>query len=81
MEFQWFIFKKTIVSKVSEGFHRFPRGGGGLNLFSGVGVKMLISIETYRTYDFLGGSRPYLSSGSAHALIFLEFIAPFYYIE
>ena len=38
-------------SKVSKGFHRFPRG---VELFSGVGVKMLISIETYRTYDFPG---------------------------
>ena len=33
----------------SEGFHRLP---WGLNFFSGVGVKMLISIETYRTCDF-----------------------------
>ena len=44
---------------VSEGSHRFPRRVG---LFSGVGVKMLISIEinyiTYRTYDFPGEGCP-----------------------
>ena len=39
-------------------------------------VKMLISIEIYRTYDFLGGrSGPFPTSGyptsdSGHALIF-----------
>ena len=53
-----FYFKRTVVflfSKVSEGFLRFPGGGGGgVELFSGVGVKMLISIETYRIYHFPG---------------------------
>ena len=40
-----------------------PDGGGG-------GKKILISIETYSTYDFPGRSRPYSTSGSAHTLIF-----------
>ena len=53
--------------RFQRGFHRFPRG---VELFSGVGVKMIISLETYRTYAFTGGSRPYPTSGSAHALIF-----------
>ena len=30
----------------------------GVELFSGGVVKMFISIETYRTYDFLGGDGP-----------------------
>ena len=46
---------KLLFSKVSEGFHRFPRRGGGVNLFQGRRVKMLISLETYRTYYFQGG--------------------------
>ena len=41
----------------------FSRGGGG-------GSKMLISIETYRTCDFLGVFRtPYSYSRSRHVLL------------
>ena len=49
---QWFILRKTIFM-VPEGVQHFPGGGGG-----GGGVQMLISIETYRTCDFPGGSGP-----------------------
>ena len=40
-------------------FPRLQRGSivfQGVELFTGVGVNMLISIETYRTYYFPGGS-------------------------
>ena len=44
------------------GVQLFPGGGGGggSNFFQGGGggVQMLISIETHRTCDFPGGSRP-----------------------
>ena len=48
------------LSKDPEGAKYFPRGGGGVPLFPGVGVQMLISIETHITCDFPGGggSRP-----------------------
>ena len=39
----------------SRGGPTFSRGGGG---GGGGGVQMLISIETYRTCDFPGGSGP-----------------------
>ena len=42
-----FILRKTIVFK---GFRGVPSFYKGVELFSGVGLKMLISIETYRTY-------------------------------
>ena len=45
------------------------RGGGGVQLFStggGGGVKMLISVETYRNCDFPW--TPYPLSVSAHVL-------------
>ena len=52
-------FKGNYFSEISEGFHRLPRGGGGGGeLFSGVGVKMLISIETYRNFPGGGGGAP-----------------------
>ena len=48
-------------------------GGGGGPTFSrgGGGVKMLISIETYRTCDFLGVVQtPFSYSRSRHVLFF-----------
>ena len=33
-------------------FQRVPSFSKGVELISAVGVRMLISIETYRTYDF-----------------------------
>ena len=52
---QWFILRKTNFFKVQ----------GGSNIFQE--VKMLISMETYRTFDFPGGPEPYPTpSGSAH---------------
>ena len=52
-------------TKDPEGIHYFP---GGPTFFRGVGgVKMLISIETHITCDFLGrGSDTLSPSGSAH---------------
>ena len=38
-----------------QSFRGVPSFSKGVELFSGVGVKLLISIETYRTYDFPGG--------------------------
>ena len=37
----------------------FSRGGGGQNFTRGYGVKMLISIETYRICDLPGGPGPH----------------------
>ena len=43
-----------IFTKDPEGAHYFP--GGGVKLFPGRGVQMLISLETHvRTCDFPGG--------------------------
>ena len=54
-----FYFKENyFFQRFQKGFHRFPRG---LDFFRGVGVKLLISIETYRTYDFPGGGGQALS--------------------
>ena len=71
--FQWFILRKIIVFQgfiINQGGRTFSLRCGGDD--GGGGVKMLISIETYRTFDFPGGggSGPYSTSGSAHALIF-----------
>ena len=44
-----------IFTKDPEGVHYFP-GGGGVKLFPGRGVQMLISLETHvRTCYFPGG--------------------------
>ena len=55
-------------------FLRFQTGSivlqGGVEFFFGGGVQDAFSIESYKNYDFPGGSRPYPISGSAHALIF-----------
>ena len=78
MEVQSFILRKPIVFKGFRGVSSFSNcgvklfffffffGGGG----GGGGVKMLISIDTCRTYDIPGGSGPYPTSGTANALIF-----------
>ena len=59
------------LSIVFQAFRRIPSFSKGVELFSGMGVNMLISIETYRTYDFTGGGGgTYPTSGSTHALIF-----------
>ena len=42
--------RKTVLFKGSKGGPTFSRGG----------VQMLISIETYRTCDFPGGSEPHI---------------------
>ena len=70
--FLHFGYKKTEQKLlVFQGFKGVPSfSKGGFNFLRRWGVKMLISIETYRAYDLPGGSRPYLTSGSAHALIF-----------
>ena len=64
-----FIAEKTILI-LYKGFRGGPfPGAGGCPTFSkGVGVQMLISIETHiRTCYFPGGvSRPPIASGSAH---------------
>ena len=63
MEVQWFILMKTIVFQGYRGLPSFSKGS--FDFFSGAGVKMLISIETYITYDLSGGgggSRPYPTS-------------------
>ena len=52
MEVQWLILGKTIVFQGFKGVQSFSKGGW---IFFGVGDKMLISIETYRTGDFSGG--------------------------
>ena len=76
--FVWFLFlnlfynfyiglfqRKLSFSKVSEGVHLFPGGGGGGPTFSR-GVLMLICIETHRTFFQGGGSGPPIpTSGSA----------------
>ena len=64
-------------------FFFFLGGGGGqdANFYRNL-VKMLISIENYRTYDF--PEEAYPSFGSAYALILefkIIFLAPFNYIE
>ena len=46
--------KKTILFQGSRGGLTFSRGWGS-NVFQGGGVRMLISIETHITCDFLGG--------------------------
>ena len=49
--------KKTVVFQSFRGFSSFSKG---VEHFSWMRVKMLISTETYRTYDFPGGgTRPY----------------------
>ena len=53
-----FIAEKTIfiLYQGSRGGPLFSRGGGGVKLFPGGGVQMLISLETYvRTCYFPGG--------------------------
>ena len=49
-------FKENYFSRVPEGMQHFP-GGGGLALGGSRGIQMLISIEIYRTCDFLGWVR------------------------
>ena len=80
MEVQWFILRKTIVFQGFRGITSFSKG---VELFSTTGVKMLISIETYRTYNFPGGGGgpdpiPPLDP-RMHPL--LGFKAPFNYVE
>ena len=53
MEVQWFILMKTIVFQGYRGLPSFSKGS--FEFFSGAGVKMLISIETYITYDLSEG--------------------------
>ena len=57
-------------TKDPEGVHYFPWGGGGVKLFPGGGVQMLISLETHvRPCYFPGGGGcpdPISPSGSAH---------------
>ena len=72
--------RKLYLSKDPEGvsftyFSIFKGGGGGgggfgaTNFPEGVGVQMLISIETHITCDFPRGIQtPYLPSGSALVL-------------
>ena len=68
MAVQWFILMKTIVFQGYRGLPSFSKGS--FEFFSGAGVKMLISIETYITYDLSGGGVQTLSHlRSAHALI------------
>ena len=65
-----FIAEKTILIlyQGTRGGPIFSRGGGGVKLFRGGGVQMLISLETpVRTCYFPGGCPDPLSpSGSAH---------------
>ena len=66
-----FIAEKTILIlyQGSRGGPLFSRGGGGVKLFPGGGVQMLISLETHvRTCYFPGGGGldPLSPSGSAH---------------
>ena len=65
---RWFIFWKTIIFQGSRGGPTFYRVGVGVQLFSrgGGGVQMLISVETYRNFDF--PRTPYPLSVSAHVL-------------
>ena len=53
------ISKKTIIFQGFRGGQYFPEG---VQLFPGGGVQMLISIETHKTCDFPGGSRPPIPS-------------------
>ena len=66
-------------------FPRFRRGSivfQGVKLFTRVVVNMLISIETYRAYFFRGGGILTLSNLWIRACThFLEFKAPFNYVE
>ena len=90
--FQWFILRKIIVFQGFRGVSSLTKGvelfrGGAEGMMVVVGVKLLISIETYRTFDFPGGggSGPYSTSGSPPMHSFLEFkfifLAPFNYVE
>ena len=74
-------------------FPRFQRGsivfqgggGGGVEMFSGVGVKVLISVETDRTYEFPGGVQTLSHLWICACTHFLEFkvifLAPYNYVE
>ena len=72
-------------------FPRFQRASfsmGGWNFFGGARFKMLISIETYRTYDLSGGGEggrgpiPPQIRAFTHFLEFkVIFLAPFNYVE
>ena len=57
---QWFHFRENYtIPRLQRGSNNF-QGGGGSSYFQGVGVQMLIYIETHITCDFLGGVRtPY----------------------
>ena len=55
--FQWFILRKTILFQGFRGGQKFSRGPTFSSVWGG-GGQMLISIETYRTCDFLGGTDP-----------------------
>ena len=63
-----------VYFKENHTYPRFQRGSnisqGGPTFSRGGGVQMLISIETYKTCDFPGGSRPPIpASGSGHAVV------------
>ena len=68
-------FRKIIICQGFRGGPTFSggggptfSGGGGSNFFQVGGVQMLIFIETYRNWDFLGRGSAYPPSGSAHVL-------------
>ena len=65
-----FIAEKTllVLYQGSKGGPLFSRGGGGVKLFPGGGVQMLVSLETHiRTCYFPGGCpNPLSPFGSAH---------------
>ena len=67
---RWFIFWKTIIFQGSRGGPTFYGVGEGSNFFQEGGVQMLISVETYRNFDF--PRTPYPLSVSAHVLPSLE---------
>ena len=87
MEVQWFILGKTFVFQGFRWVPSFSKGGGGEH-FSGVGVKMLISIELMISQSrgggwwWMGGSRPYPTMDPRmHSILELViFLAPFNYI-
>ena len=62
------ISKKSIIFQGFRGSNIFQGGGGGIQLFPGGGVQVLISIQTHITCDFTGQAvrNPYPPSGSAH---------------